>query len=253
LKNLLPDGTRGLWNVHANVHAGHIRCAEAAQHCDIVAGILFNNMPEGERWMTGTTYLHDYPLTQSDISSMQKYSDVVLILKDDYHPYKDCWDEIKNEFDENFPIECLKEKGILEDQMTFNALLYAVAFRYVLHGIHDIHFDYQPAGGKDRYRSIGYMDYLFERWGIKIDLMDSVRDVFGNSISKTIGGLPKHLKDRINKPLLREGFECIKDAQSNIESIEGLSVTNFYRMNGWIHATFVFDGYKPWTEGIRCK
>jgi len=247
------DGKKGMWAFHANCHQGHIKCAEAAQHCDWVVGMLFNNMAEGERWMTGTTTLKEFSVSQSDIDILKKYSDVCLVLTGDYHPYKDHWSLIKSEFEEHFPIECLKEKGILEDQVSFNALLYAVSFRVLLHGVYGIYFDYQAQSGKDRYRTIGYVDYVLDRWGVSLDLIDAVRDEYGNSISKTIAGLPKHLKDKLDIPLLLSEFESIEEVREYIKPIEGLKIINFYRMNNWIHATFAFDGYKSWTEGIRCK
>jgi hypothetical protein len=254
LKDLYPStGTKGMWAFHANCHAGHIWCAEEAQRCDWVVGVLYNNMADGEKWMTGYTSLKTYPITKSDIDILKKYSDVCLILTGDYHPYKQYWSQIKNEFDEQFPISCLKEKGIIEDQDAFNVLLYSVSIRFLLHGVYKMHFDYQAQGGKDRFRSIGYVDYVFDRWGVKIDLLDSIRDENGNSISKTISGLPKNLKERINKPLLLSEFETIEQVQEHINTIEGLIVLNFYRMNGWVHATFQFEGYKSWVEGVRCK
>lgn len=254
VKKLLPhSGTIGMWCFHANCHEGHIRCAEATQHCDCVVGILFNNMAEEHIFMTGATTLKTFPVLSSDIEVLKKYSDICLILTGDYFPIKDYWELIQKEFYEAFPIECLKEKGILEDQIEFNALLHAVSMRVIIHGIYEIHFDYQAQCGKDRFRTVGYVDYVYDRWGVKIDLIDSVRDEYGNSISTTISGLPKTIKDRINKPLLLNSFTSIEEVENNINKIEGLKVLNFYRMNGWIHATFKFDGYKPWTEGVRCK
>ena len=254
VKELQPKtGKIGTWAFHANCHKGHIRCAEAAQHCDWVVGILNNNMAEAEKWMTGTTALESFPIIQNDVDMLKKYSDVCLILTGDYHPYRQYWDLIKNEFDEQFPIQCLKEKGILDDQLSYNILLYSVACRFLMHGIYKLHFDYQAQCGKDRFRSAGYVDYVLDRWGISLDIIDAVRDEYGNSISKTIEGLPKKLKDRLNVPLLFSEFKDIEEVKDHIKHIDGLTVINFYRMNGWVHATFAFDGYKPWTEGIRCK
>jgi hypothetical protein len=254
LKELKPINSNcGFWTLHANFHAGHQRCAEAAQQCDCVVGMLFNNMAEGEKLLTGTTFLKTYPISQSDIEALQKYSDICVILKDDYQPIKEYLKEIKDEFFEQFPTECLAEKGILEDQVSFNSLFYAVAFRYILHEVYGIFFDYQAQCGKDRYRTVGYLDYIYERWGVKVDLLDPVLDDLGNVISKTIGGLPKQLKNRIDKKLILPEFKTIEEVKSNIKDIEGLKVLNFYRMNGWVHATFMFDDYRPWVEGIRCK
>jgi len=252
LEKLQPTtGTIGMWSFHGKCHDGHIICAEKAQHCDYVVGFMHNNMAEAERWMTGTTTLKSFPVLESDVNLLKKYTDVALILKGDYHPHKEHWGKIKNEFEEQFPIECLKEKGILDDRVSYNALLYAVAFRYLMHNVYNLKFDYQAQGGKDRYRSIGYTEYVFDRWGVKLDLIDSVRDEYGNSISKTISGLPKYLKDRINKPLLLPEFSSIDQVQEHINTIEGLKVLNFYRTSGWVHATFEFEGYKSWTEGVR--
>ena len=254
LKKLQPKtGKLGTWAFHANCHAGHIRCAEAAQHCDWVVGMMHNNMAEVERWMAGTTLLETFPVTQTDIDILKKYSDVCFILTGDYNPHKEHWESIKNEFSEHFPVECLKEKGIFQEQITYNALLYAVAFRFLMHNVYELYFDYQAQCGKDRFRTAGYIDYLLDRWGISIDLIDSVRDEYGNSISNTIAGLPKKLKDRLNIPLLLSEFETIEEVRDHIKSIDGLKVINFYRLNNWVHATFAFDNYKSWTEGIRCK
>jgi hypothetical protein len=254
VKKLQPDtGSIGMWSFHANCHEGHIRCAESAQHCDWVVGFMHNNMADAERWMTGTTTLQNFPVLESDVDMLKKYSDVALILTGDYHPHQLYWESIKNEFSEHFPIECLKEKGILDDQISFNSLLYALSFRYLMHGVYNLRFDYQAQCGKDRYRTVGYTEYVLDRWGISVDLIDSVRDEYGNSISKTISGLPKHLKDRINKPLLIPEIQTIDELRTYIKSIDGLKVINFYRMNGWVHATFEFEGYKSWTEGIRWK
>jgi len=253
VKKLCPEsGTKGLWCFQANFHAGHQKCAEAAQHCDCVVGVMFNHRDEEERWMCGDTTLQKFPIYQSDIAALQKYSDICFILTGDYHPYRQHWDKIQEEFEEHFPIECLKEKGILDDRASYNALLQSVAFRYMMHGVYGIHFDYQAQGGKDRYRVVGYIDYLLDRWDLPIDLIDSIRDEYGNSISRTIGGLPQYLKDRINKPLLLPEFNNIEQVIEHIYTIEGLKVLNFYKTNGWVHATFMFNNYKSWTEGIRC-
>ena len=104
LKKLQPKtGKLGTWAFHANCHAGHIRCAEAAQHCDWVVGMMHNNMAEVERWMTGTTLLGTFPATQTDIDILKKYSDVCFILTGDYNPHKEHWESIKNEFGEIVP------------------------------------------------------------------------------------------------------------------------------------------------------
>ena len=61
MKTFLPKiGTIGFWAFHSNFHDGHKRCAEACQHCDFVIGALFNNMADGEKWMTGSTKLQTY-------------------------------------------------------------------------------------------------------------------------------------------------------------------------------------------------
>lgn len=254
LKRFLPEvGTRGLWCFQANFHDGHKRCAEAVQYCDSVIGIMFNSRDIEERWMAGETNLEHFPIKNSDIDMLRKYSDIGLILTEEYQPFKNYWEDIKAEFEEQFPIECLKEKGVLDDRDSYNGLLHGIAFRYMLHGVYGIHIDYQSQGGKDRYRSVGYVDYVFDRWGVRIDLIDSVCDEFGNSISRTVSGLPKQLKERLNKPLLKPEFKSINEVKEHINTIEGLYVLNFYRTDKWVHATFSFYGYKAWTEGVRCK
>lgn len=254
LKKLIPStGKKGLWCFQANFHDGHKKCAELAQHCDCVVGILFNNRDIEERWMTGSTNYPHYPLTESDINYLKKYSDIGFIITGEYSPHKEHWENIQKEIDENFPIECLKEKGILDDRDAYNGLIHGIAFRYILHGVYGIYFDYQAQGGKDRFRVVGYSDYVKDRWGIELDIIDSVRNNYGNSISRTIDGLPKELKDRININLLKPEFSNIDQVKEHIKNIEGLKVINFYKIRGWIYATFSFDGYKEWSEGIRCK
>jgi len=100
LEKLQPTtGTIGMWSFHGKCHDGHIICAEKAQHCDYVVGFMHNNMAEAERWMTGTTTLKSFPVLESDVNLLKKYTDVALILKGDYHPHKEHWGKIKNEFD----------------------------------------------------------------------------------------------------------------------------------------------------------
>jgi hypothetical protein len=146
------------------------------------------------------------------------------------------------------------EKEILSDYETYIRLRYSVAFRYVLHGVYGINYDEQVQCGKDRFRSVGYSDYVFDRWGVRITLIDPVQDEFGNAISRTINGLPMNLRIRIDRKLVLPEFGCIEDVQDHVKSIEDLKVINFYLNDAWVHATFAFDGYKPWTEGVRrCK
>jgi hypothetical protein len=254
IKKLEPkSGLKGLWCFQTNFHSGHKKCAEAVQHCDWVVGIIFNKRAEEEKWMAGVTNLKDTPLHASDIEQLKNYSDVGLILTGDYHPYRKYWKEIKREFNENFPIECLREKGILDDRNSYNGLLHGVAFRYIIHGVYNLYFHHQAQGGKDRFRVVGYREYVYDRWGVKIDIIDPELDEVGNSISQTINGLPKNLKDRINKKLIQPYFKSIEEVRENVKDIEGLQVINFYRTDGWIHSTFQFKGYKPWTEGVRWK
>jgi hypothetical protein len=254
LKRLHPEnGTRGLWIFQGKFHSGHQKCAESAQKCDWVVGILFNNRAKVFEKLLGKNNIETFPVYESDIEYLKKYSDVGLILTGNYFPYQDYLKEIDNEFSEQFPIECLKEKGVLDDKDTYNSLFEAVATRYIIHGVYNLQFEYQGQGGKDRFRSVGYTDYVYDRWGLKLDLLDSQTDSYGNSISRTISGLPKHLKDRINKKLLLPDFENIEHVREHIKEIEGLKVINFYKMNGWVHATFSFDDYKAWTEGVRWK
>jgi hypothetical protein len=254
LKKLHPENvTKGMWCFQANFHDGHKKCAEAVQGCGWVIGFMFNNRAEEEKGMTGINTFQSFPINDYDLNMLRKYSDVGVVLTGDYQPWKQYWNEILKEFDENFPIECLKENEILDDRDQYNTLLHSVAFRYILHKVYKINFDYQAQGGKDRFRSAGYIDYVYDRWGVKIDLLDSSKDDVGNSISRTITGLPTELKNKIDVQLLYPEFKSINDVRENIKHINGLKVINFYRMNGWVHATFKFDNYKSWTEGIRWK
>jgi hypothetical protein len=255
VKRLHPStGSRGMWAFQSHFHDGHKQCAEAAQRCDWVVGMMFNNIAAAEIMLTGHTAHKDEPIIGSDMGALVRYSDVALVLTDDYHPYKNYMDQIREEFEEHFPIECLMEKGILDDQSTYTELYYAVAFRFMVHQVFGLQFDYQAQCGRDRYRVVGYVDYVLDRWGVPIDLLDSVKDEFGNSVSKSIIGLPKKLKDRLNIQLLKPEFTSIDQVREHVKLIDGLKVINFYLSRSWVHASFAFDGYRQWTEGVRrCK
>lgn len=252
VKQIHPlSGTKGMFAFHAGFHAGHRQCAEAVQDCDWVVGMLFNNMAEGQKWMTGETILQAVPLESEDIKQLLHYSDVGLVLTGDYFPERDYWNKVLDEFSEQFPVECLVEKGILEDKADYTSLLYAVAFRVVCHEVYGIDIQRQAQCGRDRFRTVGYVDYVRDRWGCSIDLLDAVLDAQGNSVSKTINGLPGYLKVRLNIPLLMPYAKTIDEVREHIKDIEDLKVLNFYISKEWVHATFAFDGYKPWTEGKR--
>jgi hypothetical protein len=65
--------------------------------------------------------------------------------------------------------------------------------------------------------------------------------------------MPTEFKSRIDRQLLLPEFNSIEEVKKHIDTIEGLKVLTFYKSKEWVHATFAFDGYRPWTEGTRWK
>jgi len=220
------DGKFGMWGFQANFHEGHKKCAEAAQHCNWVVGVLWNNISEG------------YEVSKRDIEALQKYSDVCMICCGDYHP--------ENNHRSLIEAECKKftEETGVNDPIA----LLSIGDRVVMHDVYGLKIHYQAQSVKDRFRVAGYADYVFKRWNIYIDLLEPVRDEIGNSVSKTVqcSGI------KINKPFLLPEFETIEQVREYIKDIEGLSVVEFYKDNKWIHAKFSF-GDKTFEEGLQWK
>lgn len=247
-------GIKGMWAFHAKCHAGHKKCGEITRkESDWMVGFYWNNFAAGIEKITGKTREVDSPILQYDIDELIKLCDVIIVFTENYHPYMEHYDYLKNEFDKVFPPDFLKEKKILQSPTLYGSLIYSVFIRIVIHEIYNINLDFHTNCGRDRWRMIGYNNWCEKRFGCKMNLIEPILDKFGNSISGGEIRLPDNLKKRINKKLLKPNFKTIKEVENNIKDIEGLHVTNFIIEYGWIQCKFYFDKYQWWTEGIKCQ
>lgn len=245
-------GTKGMWAFHHEYHAGHIQCSRLAnEHCDWVMGILWNNYGAGMEWMVGESTDKDGPIRPKDVNVLKENSDVVMIFTGDYHPYKEHWEKIKREFDEIYPQDFLISEG-LDDKELYSALLYSVAIRILLHDIYNMHLDYHPSCGRNRWRH-RYAEWMKERFGLYQDLQDALRDEYGNVISSSKNRIPKEYTDRIKKPLLLPHFENIEELNEYIKDIADLKAVTFAKGYGWINVRFQFgnDDTYWWAEGLK--
>lgn len=250
-------GIRGQWGTHAKLHEGHKTCAELVNsHCDWVLGVMWNNTAGGQRFVLGKTeQVDDENIIDIDLEYYKEKSDVVLVLKGDYHPYKNNMNYILGKINKLFPEKLLKEIGIYNNINSMASLYYSSTIRITMHEFYKIKTDYQVSCGREAWRvATGYADWLQKEYGHYVDLIDPIKDDFDNCLSGRKNSLPKEWTDRIQKPLLLSHFRTTDDVLEQIKNIEGLNVSFFIRKNNWIHAQFYF--YEPknwWAEGLKLE
>lgn len=250
--DIWSHGKIGMFAYHAKFHDGHKQCALLAREkCDFVIGVFYQNFGAEQKKVLGKMYDNDKKFENSDLIPLHLYSDLAIVLKDDYFPALDHWNEIKKEFDKLFPEEYLKEKEIRNN--LYASFLLSFSFRYTFHDIYKIHVDYCAQSGRDRWRTIGYTKWLWDRYKCFIDLRDPKRDELGNVISGMKNKLPKHLQDRIKKPLILPTFKCKEDVENHIKDIDGLHVDYFFREYGWIQVKFYFEEHQWWADGLKLE
>jgi hypothetical protein len=235
-------GKIGMWAFHNDYHEGHIQCAKLADELsDWVISILWSN------------YGEDVAIIPTDIEVLKKYSDVVMVFTGDYHPFREHWNYLKEEFDNYFTKEFLKaEELTLESSKA--ALTYSACVRILMHEIHKIPTNYHPTCGRDDWRHI-YSHWLKERFNINHTIYDAVRDKHGNVISSSRNRIPLKYTSRIRKPLLLPHFESLEEVNEHIRDIKELKAEAFVKRHGWINVKFKFtDNKYYWAEGLKlCK
>jgi len=248
----LAYGRIGLFIHHSRFHEGHALCAmKAREKCDFVIGILHQNFGYEQLKVFGKQHDDDKPFEESDLIPLKTYSDLGLVLKDDYYPAFEYVDVFKKKFDLLFPPSFLEEKKIVDN--LYVSLFLSCLFRYNFHEINKIHADYQVQTGRDRWRTIGYTKWVWDEYKCFIDVVDPQRDNTGNVVSGMKNKLPKHLQDRLNKPLLLPTFKCKEDVEEHIKDIEGLHVDYFFREYGWIQVKFYFEPHQWWADGLKLE
>jgi hypothetical protein len=245
-------GKKGMWAFHSKYHSGHGQCAKYVnKKCDWVVGILWNNFAAGMRWMLGDTIDVDGPIRAHDIEVLKRSSDVVMVFTGDYHPYDAHWYTIKSIIDKEFPESFLKEKGITEEFNIYSSLIYSIAIRLTIHEIYGIHLDYHASCGRDRWRHVKYKEWVKERFNLELELLDAVRDEYGNVISGMRNRVPDKYNKRIKKPLLLPKFNTLEEVNDYIKDIPDLKAVHFAKEYGWIHVKFEFAGKYWWSEGLK--
>ena len=234
-------GTKAMWAFHCNFHDGHKQCAMLANQYDWTVCFLWNNYAEGMELLTGIKTDSDIELTLWDMYHASEYSDVVMIFTGDYHPY------LK---DKEFYRKLLTDEfGVIDDQMSYNTLLYSVAVRYLIHETYGIKVDYHPTCGRDVWRHCGYIEWVKKNFGVTQDMKESALDEFGNCISGTRKRMSKELNDRIDRELVLPSFTSIEDVRERIKDIEDLDIKSFQIKSGWITCKFQFGTGEWWYEG----
>jgi len=248
-------GKKGMWAFHRNFHEGHEKCAKRVnEKCDWVVGILWNNFAEGMRWMVGDTVDYDGPILNTDVEILKEYSDVVMIFTGDYHPYKPHWFTILETIKKEFPDKLLREKDIKNELSLYSSLIYSIAIRLTIHEIYGVDLDYHSSCGRDRWRFVKYNEWLKTRFNLEQELMDAVRDEYGNVVSATKRRIPSKYTNRIQKSLLLPDFENLEEVNNYINDIPDLKAVHFSKECGWIHVKFQFGKNHWWSEGLKlCK
>jgi hypothetical protein len=248
-------GKKGMWAFHSKFHHGHGSCAvQTNKKCDWVVGILWNNFAAGMEWMVGETKDIDDQIRTTDIEVLKRSSDVVMVFTGDYHPYKQHWHTIKSTIDKEFPESFLREKGIMDELTLYSSLIYSIAVRITIHEIYGIKLDYHASCGRDRWRHVKYTEWLKERFGLEQELLDAVRDKYGNVLSGMRHRIPPKYDKRIKKPLILPEFQTIEEVNKYISDIPDLKAVHFSRECDWIHVKFQFTDKYWWSEGLKlCK
>jgi len=250
-------GRIGMWAFHAKLHDGHRQCAKIArQKSDYNICIHWQNFGEGMKLLVGDSVDPDNPIDNKVIEEALTYSDVVMIFKDNYHPYMEYYDYIKKVLDKDFPEELLIKKGIRNSVNLYGSLVYSVAVRILIHEIYQIKVHYHPTCGRERWKMAGYPEWCLRKFGLVYDLLEPAKDEYGNVISGMKNRLPEHIKKRINKQLILPHFKTREELEKNISDIEGLKIAYFFREQGWIQVQFYFEESPTkfwWVEGIKSE
>jgi len=248
-------GVKGQWGAHAKLHTGHKECCKQINdRCDWVLGIVYENFAAGQKILIGSTEETDSYVSDEDLDFYKNNSDVVLILRDDYHPFLEYMSYIDEQMSIEFPKDKLKKAGVLDNLNLYASLYYSVAIRIVQNEIYKIITNQQVSCGRDRWRtSVGYTEWLYRKYNLTVHLIDPIRDQFGNCMSGCKNKLPAELKNRINIPLLLPHFNSINDVREHIKNIKDLEIRYFYKENGWMQAKFYFSSLEDswWSEGMK--
>lgn len=249
--NKESHGVKGMWGFHNKCHNGHIECAEITKkNSDWMLGIYWNNYGKGIETINGTTEEVDKPILQSDINELKKRSNVIMIFTGNYHPYMKYYDYLKSEFDKAFPYNFLKNNKLMITSQ-YGSLIYSVFIRIMMHEIYNIKINYNT-NSKDRWKIVGYNQWCEKRFGIKMKLIDSIKNELGNVMASSFLTLPENLKKRVNKRLLQPYFKTIEDVKNNIKDIKNLEANDFFIKDGWVQCKFNFKNHKKWIEGHKC-
>lgn len=248
-------GKIGMWGFHAKLHDGHRQCARITKEkTDYNICFHWQNFGEGVRLLTGNNVDPDNPIDDKVIEEALKYSNVVMIFKDNYHPYLEHYKTIKEVLDRDFPEQLLIDTGIRSSINLYGSLIYAVAIRVLLHKIYNIKIDYQASCGRERWKMVGYVEWCFDEFGLVHDLLEPVTDRLGNCLSGMKNRIPSEITNRINKKLILSEFNSKEDLEEHIKDIKGLKIDYFYKEYGWIQAKFYFEESPNewwWVEGIK--
>jgi hypothetical protein len=248
-------GKIGMYAWHAKWHIGHQKCAELAREkCDYVIGVHYQNFGDAQLKALGKCMDDDKPWESSDLEAF-KFSDIGLCQKDNYHPEIDHFEYCKKEFDRLYTPEYLKKEGMITDieNNLYASLFISTIWRCMFHEVYGIRADYIAQCGKDAWRFVGYIDWLWYKYGLRVDDIDAIRDEYGNVFSGMKHKLPSHLRQRMNKPLILPFFKTKDDVENHIKDIEGLHVEYFFRRNNWIMVKFFFERHQWWSEGLKLK
>jgi hypothetical protein len=243
-------GKIGMFAWHSKWHKGHQRCAELArENCDFVIGVHYQNFGALQQKAFNACYDVDIPWSENDLYPIKTYADIGYVQKENYFPDYEYWDYTESEFNRLFPEEYLIKLGMIGPNAwnLYACLKLAITWRCMLHEI-------CAQSGREPWRLVGYTDWLWYKYGCKIDLIDPVKDESGNVISGMKNKLPEHLmKLATSKILILPTFKCKEDVEEHIKDIEGLHVGYFFKRKNWIQVKFYFEPHQWWADGIKIK
>jgi len=252
--NERAHGRIGMWGFHAKLHDGHKQCGRIArENCDFVICFYWQNFGEGMRLLVGDSVDSDNPFSIEMANEAKQFSDLVMVFKDDYHPYLSYKKEISDIMDKEFPEELLIEKGVRYEINLYGSLVYSVAVRFLIHNVYSIKVHYHPTCGRERWKMVGYPEWLEKEFGITYDLLDDWICTRRNVISGMRNKLPPEIFNRVHKKLLLPHFKSREDVEEHIKDIEGLHVGYFFREKGWIQCKFYFEPHQWWAEGLKLE
>lgn len=246
----------GLYAWHAKWHSGHQKCADMTnEKCDLVVGAHYQNFGREQLRILDVCYDKDKPWTEEDLKPFN-YCDIGYCQKNDYSPALDQhYDFVHKEFSRLYSNDYLIKEGIIGDgnHNLYASLRLATYWKCMFHEVYGIHADYCVNSGRDPWRFVGYIDWLWYKYGCRIDDIDPVRDELGNVISGMKEKLPQELKDRIKKTLVLPTFKSKEDVEEHIKDIEGLHVGYFFRRENWIQLKFYFEPHQWWADGLKLE